>query len=102
MLNYPTDKGYRPEDLLTHMGKFRILSTFLKRRVFKRKKINNDPHSVKKSFLFNFDNWASFPISEDFFNKQILKEKFLERELIGDLNFFVNLISLNHYMNNLY
>ena len=102
MLNYHTDKGYRPEDLLTNMGKFKIFRSFLKRRIFNIRNINKDPHSVKKSFLFNFGHWASFPISEDFFNKQILKEKFLERELIGDLNVFINILSSNYYINNLY
>lgn len=62
-----TDKGYRPVDLLTWMGKARIARSFLLKRYFEENGIQ-DPYGVVLAFDSNKSFWRSLLPYEHLFN----------------------------------
>jgi len=98
LLKYRTDRGYKPVDLLTPIGKFNILKSFIRKRLFRTKKSTADLQKVNESFLFNADSWKSFNIADEFYNKEYLEKKFLEKESIKDANVFTAVLSTNWFL----
>ena len=64
-----TDKGYRPDDLLTIPGKLRIVQGYVKKRIKKSKRNRlADPYSVQAAFAANKSFWKKFPLDEKLFD----------------------------------
>jgi asparagine synthase (glutamine-hydrolysing) len=62
-----TDKGYRPDDLLTFSGKFRIAQNYFKKTLCRN--INDpDPNLVMKSWNENRTYWLGLPSSPELFS----------------------------------
>jgi asparagine synthetase B (glutamine-hydrolysing) len=62
-----TDKGYRPDDLLTFSGKIRIAQNYF-RKVLSRNINDPDPNQVLKSWNENRTYWLGLPSSPDLFS----------------------------------
>jgi hypothetical protein len=62
-----TDKGYRPDDLLTFSGKIRIAQNYF-RKVLSRNINDPDPNQVLKSWNKNRTYWLGLPSSPDLFS----------------------------------
>jgi hypothetical protein len=67
---YMTDKGYRPDDLLTIWGKSRILTGWLRKRVSRAIIPNTDPMAVHEAWDHNRIWYESLPVNDDMFNKR--------------------------------
>ena len=61
-----TDKGYRPDDLLTLSGKAAITANYIRKRSV-RQFTNGDPYAVKASWEHNRNRWRGIPVPEGFF-----------------------------------
>lgn len=62
-----TDKGYRPNDLLTKTGNLRIGISFAKKRMAKKILSDKDPYSVDAAFKFNKNYWHNLEIDPEIF-----------------------------------
>ncbi|NLE34325.1 MAG: hypothetical protein GX622_04425 [Bacteroidales bacterium] len=67
---YVTDKGYRPDDLLTLTGKARMLTGWLKKRVSGGMHSPADPMAVHEAWKHNRAWYESLPVGDDLFNKR--------------------------------
>ncbi|MRR21788.1 hypothetical protein EG830_02260, partial [bacterium] len=65
-----TDKGYRPDDLLSLSGKARIGKNFIVKKVLKTVG-DSDPNSVERAWQVNRDFWRSLPQAGDLFDSKI-------------------------------
>jgi asparagine synthetase B (glutamine-hydrolysing) len=92
-----TDKGYKPDDLLTLHGKLDIIKGYFK-RISGNNLHNIDPFGVSKAWETNQDYWRSIPISPEYFNLlEINKKEFkLDRELLYRIISLSHLIRENH------
>lgn len=68
-----TDKGYRPDDLLSFSGKIRIGKNYVAKKVVRPDR-DSDPNSVARAWLANKDFWHSLPLAGDLFNTAIPAE----------------------------
>ena len=66
-----TEKGYRPDDLISVAGKFRILRSYTGKQL-SRKDNSYDPNGVKAAWVLNQGFYNSLPVNADLFNKQVL------------------------------
>lgn len=62
-----TDKGYRPDDLITIFGKLNIAKGYLS-KITRKATPYFDPYAVNKSWETNRDYWLNIPLSEEFFD----------------------------------
>ena len=62
-----TDKGYKPDDLITFSGKINIARGYLK-KVTRRAAPGFDPYSVSKVWETNQAYWMRVPVSEELFD----------------------------------
>lgn len=62
-----TDKGYRPDDLLSFIGKIRITQNFIKKKLHGNRYVS-DPNSVLMSWNENRHFWKGLPSSSDLFS----------------------------------
>jgi asparagine synthase (glutamine-hydrolysing) len=69
-----TDKGYRPDDLLSIRGKFRIVKSFLGKRMNRKLKLNGDPFAVQSAFEANKAYWKKLDIDSTLFNSKRIKD----------------------------
>lgn len=68
-----TDKGYRPDDLLSLLGKLRVAKGYLEKTI--RKPIPDfDPYRVQRSWTQNKVYWTSLPVLAEYFNVASLNE----------------------------
>lgn len=67
---FVTDKGYRPDDLLTLTGKARIMAGWLRKRTFPGMHSPADPMAVQVAWDHNRAMYESLPVSDDLFNKR--------------------------------
>jgi hypothetical protein len=67
---YFTDKGYRPDDLLTLTGKARILAGWLRKRMSRGLHPPADPMAVLEAWDHNRSWYESLPVSDDLFNRR--------------------------------
>lgn len=65
-----TDKGYKPDDLLSLPGKIRIGKNYIVKKVIRPVR-DSDPNSVARAWLVNKDFWCSFPQAGDLFNIKV-------------------------------
>lgn len=61
-----TDKGYRPEDLLTAAGQLKVLRGYLQKKQ-KSQPAVNDPYSVNRAFRVNLDFLRQFAPDPELF-----------------------------------
>lgn len=66
---YITDKGYRPDDLLTVTGNARVLGGWLRKRTHTGMHSPADPMAVHEAWDHNHASYESLPVSDDLFNK---------------------------------
>jgi asparagine synthase (glutamine-hydrolysing) len=64
-----TDKGYRPNDLITTCGKVNIAQSYFRKRMNKTK-TTLDPYSVDSAFAKNLPFYKSLIVSEELFNSK--------------------------------
>ena len=63
-----TDKGYRPEDLLSVWGNLKIGKSFINKKIHNNKLDENDNYSVNSSFRTNLTFWQNIGLNESLFN----------------------------------
>jgi asparagine synthetase B (glutamine-hydrolysing) len=92
-----TDKGYRPDDLLTLPGKLNISKGYLK-KVIRKNLPNPDPYGVANAWKINHNFWRNIPISSEFFITEEISNKkpIINKELI------FKIISLSYLINKNY
>ena len=80
-----TDKGYRPDDLLTFSGKIRIIQNYL-RKALCRNNTDPDPNLGLKSWNENRTYWLGLPSSQGLFSdidemkkRQVVPDRILFR-----------------------
>lgn len=61
-----TDKGYRPDDLISFFGKANIVKGYIK-KISGKKASDADPNSVSRAWETNRDYWRQLPVSGEFF-----------------------------------
>jgi len=91
----PTDKGYRPDDLLTLPGRIRIAKGYLAKHLVKDKTAS-DPYAVAESWKFNRDYFINLPADAALFNTSGLKNEVTGRPSGISVRLF-SLIYLDHY-----
>lgn len=64
-----TDKGYRPSDILSLMGKLKITHSYIQKKIKRKGMTSYDPYSVQKSFEYNKKFWKDVQPDNRFFNK---------------------------------
>lgn len=69
----PTDKGYRPEDLLTTAGQLKVLRGYLQKKQ-KSQSAGNDPYSVNSSFRVNIDFLRQYAPDRELFGGNVLTD----------------------------
>jgi hypothetical protein len=62
-----TDKGYKPDDLISFFGKFNIARGYLK-KIIRKNFPEGDPYGVAKVWETNKDYWLNVPASIELFN----------------------------------
>ena len=65
-----TDKGYRPDDLLSLSGKIRIGKSYIAKKLL-RPDLDPDPNAVASAWMANKDYWRSIPSAGDLFNNNL-------------------------------
>jgi len=75
--NIVTDKGYRPEDLLSIIGKFRIAQNFLNKKLKLRIKQELDPYAVNSAFEVNKAFWEKLDINHTLFSPYKINDSIL-------------------------
>ena len=88
-----TAKGYRPVDLLSAVGKGRILL----HRLRKKEEVV-DPFSVKSAFLYNLEKYKKWPIVEHIYNKKLLINEINNTSSRYSLDLLINILSTNYYI----
>ncbi len=91
-----TIKGYRPIDLLSFLGKGRIVFHRLQ-----KKDEASDPFSVKKSFFSNLEKYRKWPIAENIYNKKVLINELNNAGFRYPLDLLINVLSTNYYISTL-
>ena len=72
-LDIKMDKGYRPADLLSINGSFRIARAFYKRKLRGSKNMfGSDPYAVNSAFIHNMQVWKSLKPNETLFNPELM------------------------------
>ncbi len=61
-----TDKGYRPDDLLTFAGKIRVAEGYFHKKTGKMA-ADSDPNNVSMSWESNRDYWMNLPFPDEYF-----------------------------------
>ncbi|MCK5137871.1 MAG: hypothetical protein KAR19_18945 [Bacteroidales bacterium] len=74
------DKGYKPVDLLTSTGKFRITKAYIKKRALKQKASLSDPFAVKASFVHNKNQLEKEISNSQLFDIERLEKSFINNE----------------------
>ncbi len=75
-----TDKGYRPEDLISFFGKAAIVRGYLGKKRSARR-YSDDPNSVVRAWMANREQWQQSMMSDGWIDKGENLED-LERELL--------------------
>jgi hypothetical protein len=99
LLDMMTGKGYKPKDLMSQLGKIRLL---LNKLSGKYKDLNSDPYSVKRAFKYNLDYYKKVRIDESLFNVEEINNAFVNSDSINDLGAFIHTLSLNIFYNQNY
>ncbi len=68
----PTDKGYRPDDLISFRGKLRISAGYL-RKISGLGGYPPDPFSVGAAWRENRKQWEAVPVSTEYFRQEFIK-----------------------------
>jgi len=70
-----TDKGYRPDDLLSLTGKLHIAWGYFNRVIRGRGRVNADPFAVRRAFNENREAYKKIRIDPDWFNTQKIRQE---------------------------
>ena len=62
-----TDKGYKPDDLISFSGKLNIAEGYFK-KITNRGYSSSDPNGVQEAWEMNRPYWDSIPVSSEYFN----------------------------------
>jgi asparagine synthetase B (glutamine-hydrolysing) len=78
-----TDKGYRPDDLISLSGNLRILKHYV-RKNFNKNSSGYDPYGVKKAYETNQEYWNQVAVLSEYFDSDVigLDRKFVHPELL--------------------
>lgn len=98
-----TDKGYKPEDLLSPGGKVRISVNYLRKKLLRNKTFSEDNQSVNAAFECNGIKWAKEIMQSKLFNPDFISEG-LRRKYRNRDSFFISLSQLwwHNYLNKHY
>ena len=93
-----TDKGYKPDDLISVSGIPHILTGYVRKQLKKRRN-SYDPYGVKKVWDINHLFYESLQVNDAFFNREkIISDKnsgfTLEKAKL------YSMIYIDNYMNN--
>jgi asparagine synthetase B (glutamine-hydrolysing) len=93
-----TDKGYKPDDLLTFSGKLRVAQGYMKKQITRRHS-PADPYGVSKAFAFNQDYFRKLPVRNMVFNEDLAEKETLGRPSASLIKFY-SLVYLDYYYKN--
>ncbi len=97
-----TDKGYRPDDLLSLMGKLRIGKSYIRKKVLKKAPAGFDPYSVNGAFASNKAFWQKEKIDNTLFNRELILnaiDTLNNRDslfVVLSQNYFINFLTQNN------
>lgn len=97
-----TDKGYKPNDLVSNSGKLSVVLNYFKKKLYKNKSSGSDDHGVNASFKYNSRLWQDEIHEHKYFNFEFIKEG-LEGKYKNRDSFFIALSQLwwlNHAKEN--
>ena len=94
-----TDKGYKPDDLISASGIPRLVTSYLGKRL-KRKNNYYDPNGVKKAWELNHSYYESLQVNNDLFNTVSIKNG-LGSGLTDERAKLYSLIYIDNYLNKL-
>lgn len=94
-----TDKGYKPDDLISASGIPRLITGYLGKRL-KRKNNTYDPTGVKKAWDLNHSFYESLQVNNDLFNTVSIKNG-LGSGLTDERAKLYSLIYIDNYLNKL-
>jgi hypothetical protein len=72
--NEPTDKGYRPIDLLSNNGKLKIAFSYIKKKYAQKNNLDGDSYAVNAAFSFNRNFWNGLNIDPSLFAVKQINE----------------------------
>jgi hypothetical protein len=103
LLYQKTDKHYRPIDLISPMGKMKVMCGYLK----KKSKMKFSPPildnlKIVSGILANLEFFKSIQINDDLFNKKIIREKFKNDLWLKDRDKFIETLSTNYYISQIF
>lgn len=98
LLGMPTNKGYRPIDLLKASGKIKLVVNFIRKKFSKANDGDLDPFGVHLAFLSNRSQLLSENISKEYFNKNLVSSVFQKNDYSEETNFVLRLLSLNKFI----
>lgn len=98
LLGMPTNKGYRPIDLLRASGKLKLVANFIRKKLSKAIDGDLDPFGVHLAFLSNRSQLLRENISKEYFNKDLVASVFQKKEYSEKTNFGLRLLSMNKYI----
>lgn len=77
LFNMMTDKGYRPSDVLSSIGKLRITWSYINKKLKRKAMTAFDPYSVEKSFKYNKKFWEDIDIDDRYFNRNAFRKNII-------------------------
>lgn len=92
----PTNKGYRPCDLMSFYGKLRLLANLMRNKG--NKAHDNDPYSLKRAFTGNLNKYLEWNINEDLYNQSDVKAAMMSGARAEDRGIMFKILSANYYL----
>ncbi len=74
-----TDKNYKPNDLLSFLGKIKVASRYIYKKIIEKQKYK-DPYAVSAALHNNASFFQKLPICKELFNIQEFKQSFKLQE----------------------
>ena len=94
-----TDKGYKPDDLMSHGGKVQVTKSYFKKRIFKKKGII-DPYAVNAAFNNNYAYFHNQKFDEEFFCKKMIRYSIENLQNTDNLSIALSQVYWNNYLKN--
>lgn len=99
LLYLRTDKGYRPIDLLTPLGKLEIARVYFIKRIKRRfSPPELDNLGIVSGINHNLEFFKSIKIYEELFNKKLVNNLFKSQQWLKDRDKFIETISTNYFI----
>lgn len=98
LLGMPTNKGYRPIDLLRVTGKVKLVNNYVRKRLVKVNDGDMDPFGVNLAYLSNREQLLKEKIESEYFNEAGFSRVLDSSAFSDDTNFVLRLLSMNKFI----